>query len=120
MGEAVKKSHEALQRGISILGNTVQYVAFNDGGARGSYLLIVSQEKQRIKHPQFGHNIILTATSYYDYVNNDVADSFKKETGIDLSLNVPPAFNEMYQQLGLTFRGFERNPEWAMRILTRR
>jgi len=118
--DAVRKYHEELEKGKSVLGVAVQYVVFNPSDNQTPYLLIVSQSKDRSIHHQLGHNCILTVTSYSDSVNKEVATGFERETGISLDLTVPNCFRRAYQSLNSLLYDFENDPDLAMALFTGR
>jgi hypothetical protein len=115
--EAVKNLHEKLFQAKSVLGNTVQYATFNKNEP---YLLIVSQQIQKLQNPATGHNTLLTITSYSENTNTKAADSFEEETGITLDIPVPDWLMANYNTLNLSFHIFEKNPELAMAFLMKK
>ena len=111
--EAVKKFEEPLTKVPMGLGNTVKYATFKE--SEESYLLMVSQQRDR-QTTSFGYNVLLTVTSYSDSRNQQVADKFENETGIDLSIDVPEPLKRQFAMMGLSFQVFEKNPKEAMAI----
>ena len=77
---------------------------------------MVSQQRDR-QTTSFGYNVLLTVTSYSDSRNQQVADKFENETGIDLSIDVPEPLKRQFAMMGLSFQVFEKNPKEAMAIL---
>ncbi len=112
--EAVKKLSEPLTNVPLGLGNTVKYATFKE--ATEPYLLIVSQQKDKLLAAP-GHNVILTVTSYSDSRNQQVADQFENETGIDLSIGVPEQLRRLSAIIGMSFLVFEKDPRAAMQFL---
>lgn len=96
------------------LGNTVKYASFKESAE--PYLLMISRQKDRLVNAA-GYNVTLTVTSYSDSRNQQVADQFEKETGIDLSVNVPEKIKRQSVIVGLAFQVFEKNYLGAMAIL---
>ncbi len=112
--EAVKKFREPLTNVPLGLGNTVKYATFKE--AKEPYLLMVSQQKDKLVTAA-GYNVMLTITSYSGSKNQQVADQFEKETGIDLSLEVPEWLKRNSAMMGMSFQVFEKNPRAAMNVL---
>ena len=112
--EAVKKFTEPLSYIRQGLDNTVKYALFKK--CEDPYLLIVSQQKDKLLHP-IGYNIILTVTSYSPSRNHHIADHFQRETGIDLTISVPEQLNRQLADISFCFPAFEKNPEAAMNFL---
>jgi len=112
--DAVEKFREPLTNVKLGLGNTIKYATFRQG--EEPYLLMVSQQKDRILTPA-GYNVILTVTSYLDSRNKQVADQFEKETGINLNVNVMEQLIRQSQIIGMSFQLFEKDPAAAMAVL---
>ncbi len=112
--EAVKKFEEPLTNVQIGLGNTVKYAVFKE--AEEPYLLMISQQKDK-QTSDGGYNVLLTVTSYSDSRNQQVADKFENETGIDLSINVPETLKKHFAMMGLSFQVFEKSPKEAMAFL---
>ena len=93
LDDAVNRCAEPLVNVPVGLGNTVKYAIFKE--AKEPYLLMVSQQKDKLLAAT-GHNVLLTVTSYLDTRNRQVADQFEKETGIDLSIEVPEQFKRQF------------------------
>lgn len=112
--EAVKGFRERLEPVPIGLGNTVKYAMFKE--AEESYLLMVSQQKDRLINPA-GYNVILTVTSYSDRRNQQVSEQFEKETTIGLNIEVPEWLKRNSEMMGMSFQVFEKNPQGAMAVL---
>lgn len=112
--EVVKNFHEKLEPIPFGLRNTVKYATFKE--AEEPYLLIVSQQKDRLT-TSIGYNTILTATSYSDRKNKEVAEQFEQETGISLDIKVPEQLRRHFRLMNMSFQVFEKNPKAAMNIL---
>jgi len=111
---AVKNFNEKLFPAKSILGNTTQFAFFKED--YDSYLLMVSQPKEKPATP-LDYNILLTVTSYSDKKNQEIAYQFEKETKINLNVPVPEQLKNLFANLNLSFKVFEKNPQEAMAIM---
>ena len=112
--EAVRGFRESLEPVPIGLGNTVKYATFKE--ATEPYLLMVSQQKERLVSPS-GYNVILTVTSYSDKRNQQVAEQFEKETQMDLNIEFPEWLKRNSAMMGMSFQIFEKNPQAAMAVL---
>lgn len=112
--DAVKSFEEQLEPVPIGLGNTIKYAIFKE--AEEPYLLMVSQQKERLLTPP-GYNVILTVTSYSDNRNEQVAEQFEKETNMNLNIEAPEWLKKHSEMMGLSFQVFEKNPELAMAVL---
>ena len=113
--DAVRKFGEQLTYIPVGLGNTVKYATFKE--AEEPYLLMISQQIDKIVTAA-GYNVILTITSYSDSRNQNVADQFERETGVDLSVDVPEQLKRQFALMGRSFQVFEKNPREAMAYLS--
>ena len=86
----------------SRLGNSKIYISFNPSG--NPYLMIVSQQIDR-KLNLYGYNVSLTVTSFSRKRNNELADQFEAETGIELKLRTPRNVIKYFQDVNLVFSG---------------
>ena len=112
--EAVKKFSEPSHSTPFGSGNTIKYATFKS--CERPYLLMISQQKDKILHPA-GYNIIVTATSYYSSINQEAVNQFQRETGIDLNIPVPNFLIKQSYSINLCFSAFEKDPETAMNFL---
>jgi hypothetical protein len=96
------------------LGNTVKYGLFKE--SEEPYLLMVSQQREQLLTPA-GYNVILTVTCYSDKRNQEVANQFEWETGLDLDLEVPEFLKRNFVLMNKSFEVFEKNPRAAMNFL---
>lgn len=85
------------------LGNTVKYAFLGENP--DSYLLMVSQQKERRLSP-LGYNVILSVTSRSSDRNREIADQFEEETGMDLSLRVPESLQSQMDLISRLFFKF--------------
>jgi|SRR3989344_5067296 len=112
--EAVRKFKEPLTNIPVGLGNTIKYATFKE--SEEPYLLIVSQQKDKLVTAA-GYNVMLTVTSYSNSRNQQVANQFERETGIDLSIDVPEQIRRQSVLIGISFQVFEKHPKAAMNVL---
>ena len=112
--EAIRSFSETLLPIRLGLGNTVKYGLFKE--IEEPYLLIVSQQKERVLNPA-GYNVILTVTSYSEKRNQEIAIQFEGETGLDLGLEVSEYLRRNFELMNGSFPVFEKNPKTAMDVL---
>lgn len=114
LGDVVNKFDENIFPIPFGLGNTVKYGLFNE---KESYLLMVSQQKEKLKFR--GYNVVLSITSYSEERNKQIAREFENSTGPDLNVKVPDFLKETTEFLEMGFKVFEKDPKRAMEALSK-
>lgn len=113
--EAVKKYPEKLEYIIMGIGAAHKYAVFNE---KEKYLLIVSQQKNRILNSTDGvpYNTQLTITSRSDSLNQRIYNKFEQETGLRFKSEFLNQSTIAHIAMNYAFEVFEKNPEVAMEI----
>jgi hypothetical protein len=84
--EAVKKSRESfIQIPLNLIANAIKYASVNKSPY---YMLMVSQNKDKSLSSK-DYNTILTATSYSNKINTEIAEKFEYDIGMTLHMQVP-------------------------------
>lgn len=113
LSEAVAESSVGLREVTFSLGNVVKYVAYDSG--KEPHLTIVSQQIDKKLSPG-GYNTQLSVTSFSDSRNEQVANRFERETGMNFVIGSPKGLVALMQNLNFMFPIFLKGPEAALAL----
>ncbi|MCH7568756.1 MAG: hypothetical protein IIA87_05020 [Nanoarchaeota archaeon] len=112
----LKEFNPNLRPSMSVLGNTNQYMLYEEQGP--PYLLVVSHAKEG-EHPEHKYNTIVTITSEDAQRNKDVIRDFESKTGLNLR-EAPKSLQDHFELLSMCFPIFKRHGQKAIKLIQQR
>src|SRR3989338_3317544 len=95
-----KLPHPVHRIGLGV-GNVCKYLVYDSG--QNPFILIAAQQKDiNVTTPQ-GYNLTLSVTSYADAQNQELAEQFSRETGVEFNVKPPTSLVALISQTDKIF-----------------